>query len=129
MIKVSKKSLKDFGILFGILFPLLIGWLIPLISGHDLRLWTFIVGIVFLLLGILKPNLLLRPYQFWMKLGYLLGWLNSRIILGIVFFLVLQPIALIMKLSKYDPLKQKFNKDISYRETKVESIINLSKIF
>ena len=129
MIKVSKKNLKDFGILFGILFPLLIGWLIPLISGHDLRLWTFIVGIVFFLLGSLKPNLLLRPYQFWMKLGYLLGWLNSRIILGIVFFLVLQPIALIMKLSKYDPLKLKFNNDISYREAKVESIINLSKIF
>ena len=129
MIKISKKTLRDFGILFGILLPLLIGWLIPLISGHDLRLWTFIVGIIFFILGIFKPNLLLKPYQFWMKLGYLLGWLNSRIILSIVFFFVLQPIALIMKLLKYDPLKQKFNNEISYRENKVESIIDLSKIF
>ena len=68
MTKVSKKTLRDFGIIFGIFFPLFIGYLIPLISGHDLRLWTLIVGFGFFLLGILKPKILMRPYQLWMKL-------------------------------------------------------------
>ena len=64
-----------------------------------------------------------------MVLGLVLGWINSRIILGLVFFLVLQPIALIMKFVGYDPLKIKKSNEISYREDKSNYKINLTKLF
>ena len=104
---ISKKQLKEFSFVFGLGLPIVIGIIIPLISGHDLRTWTFWVGFITLIIGSLKPRFLLYPYKVWMWLGHVLGWLNSRIILGLVFLIVLQPIALIMKINGYDPLKKK----------------------
>ena len=75
------------------------------------------------------PRLLLYPYKAWMKLGLILGWLNSRLILGLVFILVLQPIAFIMRISGYDPLKLKIIEQKSYREKTTNKKINLRKIF
>ena len=105
--KISKKILREFGILIGFTFPILIGWILPAISGHIFRYWSLWVGVPALILGISKPSLLLYPYQAWMKIGLALGWINSHIVLGLVFLLVLQPISLIMKLFGYDPLKKK----------------------
>ena len=104
---IQKKTLKEFGFLIGFTFPFLIGWILPLIGGHSFRTWTLYIGIPSLILAITKPSLLLYPYKAWMKLGHILGWLNSRIILGLVFLIVLQPIALIMRIFGHDPLKQK----------------------
>ena len=64
-----------------------------------------------------------------MSIGLALGWVNSRLILGLVFLFVLQPIALIMRIMGYDPLKIKKNKKSSYREVKTNHEINLNKIF
>ena len=64
-----------------------------------------------------------------MKLGHILGWLNSRIILGLVFLIVLQPIALIMRIFGHDPLKTKKIAQKSYREIKTNQKINLKKNF
>ena len=90
---ISNKHLKDFGILIGFGFPIFIGWLIPLISGHFFKIWTLYISLPVLILAFLKPSLLFFPYKAWMQLGYLLGWINSRIILGIIFLVVVQPIA------------------------------------
>ena len=81
------------------------------------------------ILGILRPGLLLYPYRAWMKLGHILGWVNSRIILGLVFLIVLQPIALIMRILGHDPLKTKKFAQKSYREIKTNHKVNLKKIF
>tara|TARA_Y100000991_G_scaffold207743_1_gene186094 strand:+ start:486 stop:881 length:396 start_codon:yes stop_codon:yes gene_type:complete len=126
---VQKNKLRKFGILIGFGFPILIGWLLPVITGHGFRVWTLLVGVPLLILGILKPLLLLYPYEGWMALGVALGWINSRIILGLVYFLVLQPIAIVMKIMGYDPLKTKKNNEKSYREVKINHRINLKKIF
>ena len=64
-----------------------------------------------------------------MKLGYILGWLNSRIILGLVFLVVLQPIAMIMRIFGYDPLRTRNNNEKTYRENKNKYSINLNRIF
>ena len=67
-----------------------------------------------------------------MKLGFVLGWVNSRIILGIIFIFVLLPIALIMKLSGYDPLNKNKNKNFyekSFRENRKQNKIDLRRIF
>ena len=126
---ISKKTLRAFGFLIGFTFPFLIGWILPLIGGHSFRTWTLWISIPSFILAILKPNLLLYPYKSWMQLGHILGWLNSRIILGLVFLIVLQPIALIMRILGHDPLKTKKLPQKSYREIKTNQKINLKKIF
>ena len=73
--------------------------------------------------------LLFYPYKTWIKIGNILGWLNSRIILGLVFLIVLQPIALIMRIFGHDPLRMKKSNQKSYRELKTNQKINLKKIF
>ena len=101
----------------------------PKLTGHEFRLWTLFIGIALLIIGSFKPNKLLYPYKVWMKIGYLLGWFNSRIILSIIFFLILQPIALIMKLTGYDPLRlgKKYYK--TFKEYKKDIKVDLTRIF
>ena len=126
---IYQKTLREFGFLIGFIFPFLIGWILPLIGGHSFRTWTLWISIPSIILAITKPGLLFYPYRAWMKLGYILGWLNSRIILGLVFLIVLQPIALIMRIFGHDPLKTKKLAQKSYRENKTSQKINLKKIF
>ena len=123
-----KKNLKEFGLVFGIGLPLIIGFLLPLLFGHNYRLWTLFVGIIFLLLSIVSPLALKIPYKIWMQLGNILGWINSKIILTIVYILVLIPISIIMKFIGYDPLNLKNVKSQSYKK-RVEYNINLNRIF
>ena len=126
---ISKKQLREFGLLIGFGIPILIGWLIPLILGHQFRTWTLWIGVPGLLIGLIAPRLLYYPYKVWMALGHVLGWINSHIILGLVFILVLQPIAFIMRLTGYDPLRSKRKGEKTYRENRKDLKIDLKRIF
>ena len=126
---IPKKTLREFGFLIGFIFPFLIGWILPLIGGHSFRIWTLFISIPSITLAFTKPILLLYPYRAWMKIGHILGWVNSRVILGLVFVIVLQPIALIMRILGHDPLRTKKFAQKSYREIKTNHKINLNKIF
>ena len=126
---IPKKTLRQFGFLIFFTFPFLIGWFLPLLGGQPFRLWTLFISMPAGILGILRPGLLLYPYRAWMKLGHILGWVNSRIILGLVFLIVLQPIALIMQILGHDPLRTKKFAQKSYREIKTNHKVNLKKIF
>ena len=126
---ISKKQLREFGLLIGFGFPLLIGWLIPSLMGHGLRAWTLWVGFLGLLIGLTSPRLLYYPYQLWMKLGLLLGWINSRIILCLVYIIVLLPIAFVMRLIGYDPLRRLRKGKKTYREKQKDYQTDLTRIF
>jgi len=126
---ITKKILREFGLLIGVVFPFLIGWVLPSFGGHPFRIWTLWMGFAFLMSAIMSPNILYYPYKLWMRIGYILGWVNSRIILGLVFLIVLQPIAFIMRFFGHDPLKMKKVSQKSYREIKTNHKINLKKIF
>ena len=126
---ISKKQLREFGLLLGFGFPILIGLLLPLISGHPFRFWSLWIGIPFFILGVFKPYLLFYPYRGWMALGHALGWINSRLILGFIFLAILQPIALFMRLFGYDPMRKRFNNQKSYRESRNDQEIDLTRIF
>ena len=126
---ISKKQLREFGLLIGFGFPLLIGWLIPALSSHGLRVWTIWVGFLGILIGLTYPPLLNYPYKLWMKLGLILGWVNSRIILGLVFMIVLIPIAFVMRIIRYDPLRTKRKGEKTYREKRKEHQTDLTRIF
>jgi hypothetical protein len=127
--KISTKTLRDFGLLIAFAFPILIGFLFPYILGHAIKLWTLWIGIISLTLSLFVPRLLFIPYKVWMKLGFTLGWINSRIILGIVFFVVLFPLAILMKFTGYDPLRKKNISAKTFKEIKKENNINLKRIF
>ena len=126
---ISQKQLREFGLLIGIGFPVIIGWILPSISGHLFRFWSLWIGVPLFILGILRPSLLFYPYKVWIKIGLALGWINSQIILGLVFLSVLIPISFIMKLFGYDPLKKKKNNVLTFREIKENHKVDLTKIF
>ena len=126
---ISKKQLRQFGFLLGFGFPIIIGWLIPTITGHLFRSWSLWIGCPALILGILKPSLLSYPYKGWMALGLALGWINSKLILGLVYLIILQPIAILMKIFGYDPLRKKKSNLISYREIKKDENFDMTRIF
>ena len=125
----SKKILREFGLFIGLGLPIFIGWLLPLITSHSFRLWTVWLGLIVLIIGIFFPKLLYFPYKFWIKLGDILGWINSRIVLAFVFIVILQPIAFFMKIFRYDPLRKKKLSSKTYREIKIDHKIDLTRIF
>lgn len=127
----TTKQLREFGYLIGIVFPVLLGWLLPALAGHAFRSWTLWIGIPGLVLAVLAPRLLAWPYRFWMALGHALGSINSHVILGLVFIVAVQPIAFIMKALGHDPLRKKLDSNAkTYRELRSsEHKVNLKKVF
>ncbi len=99
---------RGFGLIFSAVF-VLIG-LYPVLLGQDIRLWAFIIALIFLFFGIFLPKALIVPNKLWFKFGILLGAIVSPIIMGIIFFLVVTPTGIIMRLLGKDLLRQKINK-------------------
>lgn len=126
----SRRQLREFGLLIGTVFPILLGWLLPALHGHPFRSWTLVIGLPALVLGIAWPRALDAPYRGWMALGHGLGWINSHLILGLVYLVVLQPIALLMRLLGHDPLRRRMDATASsYREVRPVREVNLRRIF
>ena len=105
-------SNKSFGIVFFIVFFLIS--LYPLTNQENIRIWSLIISLIFLILGLLNSKILNPFNKLWFKFGMILGRIISPIIMSIIFFLVVTPIALIMKLLKKDLLNLKFNKTNTY---------------
>ena len=80
MEKIFDDTLRKFSYITGIGIPLIIGWLLPKLTGHEFRSWTLFIGLPILIIGFFAPNKLLYPYKVWMKIGHILGWINSKII-------------------------------------------------
>jgi len=127
--KVDNKKLKEFGLLIGFGLPLFFGWVLPLIFDHEFKIWTLMISIPFFIIGLTKPSLLFYPYKFWMSIGHILGWINSRIILGLIFVIILLPLSFIMRALGYDPLSLKKNNLSTYKKETQNHKINLKKIF
>lgn len=121
---------RQFGLLIGTVFPVVFGWLLPSLRGHALPWWPFVIGLPALLLALVAPKLLDRPYRGWMALGHALGWVNGHLILGLLHLLVLQPLALIMRLLGHDPLNKRWNAaQTTYRQQPHQSMVNLRRPF
>ena len=106
--KLDKKGLREFGLITGGFIALLFGLLLPLLWGHDLPLIPWIIAGSLAFLSLFIPQSLAPIYQGWMKVAQVLAWVNNRLILGIIFLIIVTPMALIMKIIKRDPLKRKF---------------------
>ena len=105
-------SNKSFGIVFNVVFGLIAFW--PLIKGNDIRLWSLIISIIFLVLGMINSKILTPLNKLWFKFGIFLGNFIAPIVMGIIFFLVVTPTGIIMKLLGKDLIKLKKNNEKSY---------------
>ena len=105
-------SNRSFGIVFFVVF-ILIGFY-PLLNDGNLNIISILIGIIFLILGILNSRFLTPLNKIWFKFGIFLGQIISPIVMGIIFFLVVTPIAFIMRVLGKDVLKLKKNTDNSY---------------
>ena len=109
-IKIS--SNRSFGLVFFIFFLLIA--LYPLLKGSDLRIWSLVISFVFLVLGLINSKILTPLNRLWFKFGLLLGRFISPLIMGIIFFVVVTPIGIMMRLLKKDLLNLKYNKKETY---------------
>jgi len=105
-------SNRSFGIVFCIVFLLVAVY--PLLNDNQIRYWSIIISIIFLLLGVFNSKILTPLNILWMKFGLLLGKIISPLIMGFVFFGVVTPISILMKLIGKDSLNLKRNKNDTY---------------
>tara|TARA_B100000674_G_C37436946_1_gene732105 strand:- start:5 stop:388 length:384 start_codon:yes stop_codon:yes gene_type:complete len=109
---IKTSSNRSFGIVFFVVFLLIA--LYPIINGHNVKVWSLAISFIFLILGLAKSQILTPFNKLWFKFGIILGKVISPLIMGIIFFLVVTPIGLIMRVLGKDLLNLKYNKDESY---------------
>ena len=108
--KIKINSNRSFGIVFFFVFLIISLW--TLINENPLRVWSISLAIIFLVLGLMNSKLLAPLNILWFKFGKLLGTIVSPIVMGFVFFVVITPTGLIMKIIGKDLLNNKYNNKI-----------------
>ena len=124
-VKIS--SNRSFGIVFFIVFLSIA--LYPLIYSEEIKFWSAIISLIFLVLGLFNSKILTPLNKLWFKFGIFLAKIISPIIMGIIFFLVVTPIGLIMRLLGKDLLNLKFNSKKSYWIEKKDQKSNMKNQF
>jgi hypothetical protein len=111
--KLTSKELAKFGFTTGAIVVCLFGLLLPFLLGLPLPKWPWVIAGVLWVWALILPKTLRVVYETWMKIGLALGWVNTRIILGLVFYLVVFPMGLVMRLLGKDPLSQRLDKKLT----------------
>ena len=106
--KIKMSSNRNFGLVFFIVFLIVTIW--PLTYEEPVRIWSAIISSFFLILGLMNSKLLAPLNKLWFKFGMILGAIVSPVVMGVVFFLVVTPIGLIMKIMGKDLLNKKYDK-------------------
>ena len=108
----KKNSNRTFGILFFLVFLVIGIW--PILNNEDLRWWSIVISLIFLFLGYINSNLLTPLNKIWIKIGEVLGKFIAPIVMAIIYFMVITPTAIFLKLFRKDLLKIKFNSTTTY---------------
>ena len=114
-------SNKNFGIVFFLFF--LIISIFPLFKDEDIRVWSLIIAIIFLVFGLLNSKVLTPLNKIWFKFGILLGSFVSPIVMGIIFFVIVTPTSIIMRVLGKNLLNLKKGNKATYwiERSKIES--------
>ena len=110
--KIKIGSNRSFGIVFFIVF--LIITIYPLLKSNDIRIWSIPFSLIFLILGLTNSKVLTPLNKLWFKFGIALGSIMAPIVMGLIFFMVVTPTSLLMKLFNKDVLNLKKNNNKSY---------------
>ena len=108
----EKSSNRSFGIIFFIVFLLISVW--PIMDGQALRVWSLVISLIFLILGILNSKILTPFNLAWIKLGEILGRFIAPVVMAVIYFLIVTPIGLFMRIIGKDLLNIKFSQNSSY---------------
>ena len=106
--KIKMSSNRNFGLVFFIVFLILGFW--PITAEGEIRIWLVVISLIFLVLGMMKSKLLTPLNKLWFKFGMILGAIVAPVVMGAVFFLVVTPIAIVMKTMGKDLINKKYNK-------------------
>ena len=121
--ELNKSELRKFGLITGAIVIVLFGLLIPWLFDIAWPRWPFMVGGILAVWAVVIPNTLKPVYVVWMKIGHVLGWINTRIILAILFYGMFLPIGMLMQLFGWDPMYKKLSKGLkTYRIESQESV-------
>jgi hypothetical protein len=114
----TPKQLRSFGLIVGGVFSLLGVW--PAVAhGLPLRAWALGLGAILIAPALVVPAWLRWPYRAWMAVGRVLGWINSRIILSIFFYMILTPVGILFRLLGKDPMRRRYDPAAgSYRQAR-----------
>ena len=123
----KKDSNRGFGILFFVVFLIISIW--PILNDGNLRLWSMVIALIFLILGILNSRVLNPFRKIWIKFGELLGKIISPIVLFIIFFLLVTPIGLLMKILGKDLLSIKYSKNKTYWINRLKDLGSMNNQF
>ena len=124
---MKKSSEKSFGIIFSVLFFIVGIWQISNFS--EIQIWPFIISIIFLALAFFQPNLLKPLNHTWIKLGEILGKLIAPLVMALVFFVVLTPTSLLVRIFGKDLLRLKFSKKDTYWLKRSKNVTTMDKQF
>jgi hypothetical protein len=113
--KTTRQQLRSFGLLVGGIFGLIGLW--PMVWRHQSpRMWAVTLAVILVVPALVAPRMLSPAHRAWMKLAEVLAWINTRILLGLVFFVVVTPIGLVMRLLGRDPMRRRLEPSTeSYR--------------
>ena len=113
---MNSTEMRKFGFTMGAVIVTLFGLLLPWQFEHDYPLWPWIAAGIFWLAAAAAPASLVPVHSAWLRIGHALGWINTRIILGLMFYTVFLFVAVLMKLLAKDPMSRKIDKTLdSYR--------------
>ena len=118
-------SNRSFGVVFSVVFLIISFW--PLFTEGTIRIWAIFIAILFLLISYFKPDALYPLNKIWFKFGLLLGIIVSPIVMGIVFFIIVTPIGIIMRIIGKDLLNKKINNSVKSYWIKREQMIGTMK--
>ena len=111
----STKQLRSFGLLVGGIFGVICVWPF-LFRAQNIRMWAAALAVLLIVPALAMPRALRPAHRVWMSIGLALGWINSRIILGIMFYAVFTPVAFVMRLLGHDPMRRKSDSSLeTYR--------------
>ena len=118
---------KSFGVLFFAVFLLIAIW--PIIDDGSLRVWSAVISILFILLGLTNSKVLTPLKKGWIKLGEILGKVIAPIIMGFIYFIIITPIGIFMRLTGKDLLNIKYNKNKSYWIKRAKNVGTMKRQF
>jgi len=125
-VEMKKNDLRSFGLIWAAIFAVV--GLAPLFKAHDMRVWSILLSLLFVVIAFFKPEILKQFYTVWTKVGEFIGGIISKIMLFGLFYLIFTPIAVILRLFGKDLLNKKFSKEQSSywveREKQPESMKN-----
>lgn len=112
--ELDRKGLRDFGLLGGAIAAGLFGSILPLIHHESLPILPWLIAAILWVWALIAPTTLNGVYQIWMRIGLVLGWINTRIILGIVFYALLMPMGLVMRgVFRKDTMRKKLDPNLA----------------